>query len=108
MQRLSDDFARLECRPFHVPLGVMIDERNARTSPCIRCATCDGHPCLVNAKSDAQVVCVDPALAHPNVSLLTGAYVERLETSPSGREVMRIIVRRDGAQEVHSADTVAV
>ena len=36
-----------------------------RQSQCIRCATCDGHPCLVQAKSDAQVVCVDPALAAP-------------------------------------------
>src|SRR5262249_59303382 len=67
IQRLSDDFARLGCRPFHVPLGVMLDEKNRRMSACIRCATCDGHPCLVNAKSDAQVVCVDPALKHENV-----------------------------------------
>ena len=38
---------------------------NPRASRCIRCETCDGHPCLVDAKSDAQVVCVDPALAAP-------------------------------------------
>ena len=46
----------LGLRPFHVPLGVMLDERNPRTSRCIRCDTCDGFPCLVHAKSDAQVV----------------------------------------------------
>jgi len=108
IQALAEDFMRQGLQPFPVPLGVMLDERSPRTSPCIRCATCDGHPCLVNAKSDAQVVCVDPALAHPNVTLLTGAYVERLETSASGREVTRIVVRRDGGQEVHSADIVVV
>jgi choline dehydrogenase-like flavoprotein len=108
IQQLSDDLARLGCRPFHVPLGVMLDERNRRQSKCIRCATCDGHPCLVEAKSDAQVVCVDPALAHPNATLLTGAYVSRLETSASGREVTRVVVERDGAKETYSADVVVV
>jgi choline dehydrogenase-like flavoprotein len=108
IQQLSDDFARLGLKPFPVPLGIMLDESNPRTSRCIRCGTCDGHPCLVSAKSDAQVVCVDPALAHPNVTLLTGAYVSRLETSPSGREVTQIVVERDGAGEVYSADVVVV
>jgi choline dehydrogenase-like flavoprotein len=108
IQQLSDDLARLGCRPFHVPLGVMLDERNRRQSKCIRCATCDGHPCLVQAKSDAQVVCVDPALAHPNATLLTGAYVSRLETSASGREVTRVVVERDGVKELYSADIVVV
>src|SRR5205823_2257219 len=77
IQQLADDLRRMGLRPFHVPLGVMLDERNPRTSRCIRCNTCDGHPCLIYAKSDAQVVCVDPALEHPNVTLLTNAYVAR-------------------------------
>jgi choline dehydrogenase-like flavoprotein len=108
MQQLSDDFARLGLKPFHVPLGIRLDEASPRKSPCIRCNTCDGHPCLVYAKADAQVLCVDPALEHPNVSLLTGAYVSRLETSPSGREVTRVHVERNGAHEVYSADVVVV
>jgi choline dehydrogenase-like flavoprotein len=108
IQQLSDDFARLGLKPFHVPLGVMLDERNPRTSRCIRCETCDGHPCLVYAKADAQVLCVDPALEHSNVTLLTRAYVSRLETSPSGRDVQRVIVEREGATEAYSADIVVV
>ena len=84
IQQLSDDFARLGLSPFHVPLGVMLNERDRHTSRCIRCDTCDGHPCLVSAKADAQVVCVDPALAYPNATLLTGAHVRRLETSRGG------------------------
>jgi choline dehydrogenase-like flavoprotein len=108
IQQLSDDFAALGLKPFHVPLGVMLDEADRRRSRCIRCGTCDGHPCLVYAKSDAQVVCVDPALEHANVSLLTGAYVSRLETSASGREVTRVHVERAGARETYSADVVVV
>jgi choline dehydrogenase-like flavoprotein len=108
MQQLADDFARLGLKPFHVPLGVMLDEQDPRQSRCIRCDTCDGHPCLVYAKSDAQVLCVDPALEHPNVTLVTGAYVSRLETSPSGHEVTRVVVERGGSIEAYSADIVVV
>jgi len=108
IQQLSDDFARHGLRPFHTPLGVMLDEKNPRLSKCIRCSTCDGFPCLVYAKSDAQVVSVDPALMHSNVSLLTNAFVSRLETDPSGRSVSRVIVERNGNRESYTADAVVV
>jgi choline dehydrogenase-like flavoprotein len=108
IQQLHDDLERLGHRPFHVPLGIMLDERQPETSPCIRCSTCDGHPCLVHAKSDAEVVCVAPALAHPNVTLLRNAYVSKLETSASGREIARVLVARNGATESYSADVVVV
>src|SRR5438067_9372794 len=48
MQQLSDDFARLGLRPFHTPLGIMLDEKS-HTSKCIKCNTCDGFPCLLYA-----------------------------------------------------------
>src|ERR1044071_788781 len=108
IQQLSDDFAAQGLRPFHVPVGVMLDEKNPAASRCIRCNTCDGFPCLVGAKSDAQVCAVDPALKHPNVILQTNAYVERLETSVTGREVARVVVERNGEREIYSADVVVV
>ena len=45
---------------------------------CIRCSTCDGFPCLVDAKSDAETCGIDPALATGNARLVTGARVTRL------------------------------
>ena len=108
MQALSDDFERQGLKPFHTPLGLQIDEKNPQSSKCIRCDTCDGYPCLIDAKSDSQTLCVDPALRFPNVSLLTNAYVERLETTASGREVSRVVVTRNGATESYSADVVVV
>ena len=42
-------------------------------STCIRCGTCDGFPCLVHAKSDAEVLGVRPAIQQPNVTLMTNA-----------------------------------
>jgi len=54
------------------------------------------------------VVCVDPALEHPNVTLVTNAHVTRLETSASGREVTHIVVERQGTLETYAADVVVV
>jgi choline dehydrogenase-like flavoprotein len=108
IQRLHDDLARAGLTPFHVPLGVMLDEAAPRTSACLRCNTCDGFPCLVSAKSDAQVIAVDPALRHPNVALRTGCRVTRLETSASGREVTGVVVEHRGATERLEADIVVV
>ncbi len=108
LAQLAEDFAAQGLRPFHVPLGIMLDEKDRRTSACIRCGTCDGFPCLIGAKSDAQTCGVDPALAHSNVELLTGAKVLRLETSASGREVTGVVFERDGRREVVRGDIVVV
>ena len=71
IQQLSDDLAAAGHQPFHAPCGVMLNEADMPYSTCVRCATCDGFPCLVHAKSDAEVLAVRPALEHPNVTLLT-------------------------------------
>jgi len=106
IQKLHDDLARNGLKPFHVPLGVMLDESRSGQSPCLRCNTCDGFPCLVKAKSDAHVICVEPALAWPNVTLMTNAKALRLETSSSGREVTRVVIDRHGERLTLSADIV--
>ena len=108
IQQLHDDFVRIGMRPFHVPLGIELNERMRRQSPCVKCATCDGFPCLVHAKSDAEVLCVQPALARENVTLLTGAKVTRLLTNASGTQITTVVVERDGKREMHSADVVVV
>ncbi|HEY8558030.1 MAG TPA: dehydrogenase, partial [Actinomycetes bacterium] len=73
IQQLADDLAATGHQPFHAPCGVLLDEANPPFSACIRTATCDGFPCLVHAKADAEVLGVRPALEHGNVTLLTNA-----------------------------------
>ncbi|MEP6938125.1 MAG: GMC family oxidoreductase [Rudaea sp.] len=112
IQALSDGLASNGLHPFHLPLGILLDEKDGKptpTSTCIRCDAFDGFPCPLNGKADAQVVCVDPTLAaHVNVTLLTGAYVSRLETNASGTAVTSICVTRNGEDERYAADTVVV
>lgn len=107
IQHLADDFAALGAKPFHVPLGIQIKE-NDRQSLCVRCSTCDGFPCLLNAKSDAQVCGVDYATEYLNVTLLTNALVTKLVTDTSGRSISSVMVERDGETEAYSADTVVL
>lgn len=108
IQQLAEDFERLGTRPFHVPLGIMLDEKNRRASACIRCNTCDGFACLVNAKSDAQTCAVDPALKHKNVTLLTNSKVERLKTDVGGHRVTSVVVERQGEREEFFGDVIVV
>jgi choline dehydrogenase-like flavoprotein len=108
IQEIVDGLTRHGLRPFPIPVGIMLNERDPQKSRCIRCDTCDGFPCLLQAKADAQVVCVDPALEHPNVTMITDARVTRLETSASGREVTKVHVERNGEAAAFSGDVVVV
>jgi choline dehydrogenase-like flavoprotein len=112
IQALSDQLTADGLHPFHLPLGIKLDERDGKPTPtsiCIRCDAFDGFPCLLNGKADAQVMCVDPTLAaHPNVELLTNAYVTRLETAAAGRVVTGVLVERGGARERYTAEIVVV
>ena len=108
MQKLVDDLRAIGLHPSHAPCGVMLDEINPALSRCIRCNRCDGFPCLVHAKGDAEVCSMRPALQASNVSLLTRAQVKRLITDASGRTVTAVELKRDGEPLRYSADIVVV
>ena len=73
IQQLADDLEAAGYRPFHAPCGIRLNEPNMPYSVCVRCQNCDGFPCAVHGKSDAEVLGVRPALEHSNVTLLTNA-----------------------------------
>ncbi|MEU2794069.1 GMC family oxidoreductase [Streptomyces sp. NPDC007100] len=90
--------------PYALPTGV--DLRDGGT--CLRCATCDGFPCLVGAKSDADLCALRPALAAGNVSLLTRATATRLVTGAGGRRVNEALVRYGSGELRVRADRFVV
>jgi len=108
IEELAEDLRQLGYHPFPMPLGVMLDDERLEHSRCIRCEICSSYPCLVQAKCDAEVIGVRPALEYPNVQLLTHHEVVRLETSPSGREVTRVIARHEGQEEAFQGNIVVV
>src|SRR5512133_3199235 len=108
IQQLADDLAAAGHHPFHAPCGVMLNEADMAHGACVRCATCDGFPCLVHAKSDAEVLAVRPALEHPNVTLLRNARALALRTNEAGTAVTEVDVEVDGARETYTSDIVVV
>jgi choline dehydrogenase-like flavoprotein len=108
IQRLFDDLSRVGLHPFHSPSGIMLNEAEPAFGQCIRCATCDGFPCLVHAKSDADVIAVRPALQHDNVDLVLNAVVRRLETDESGRTVTSVVADVDDTEQRFTGDIVVV
>ena len=108
IQQLSDNLTAAGYHPFPAPCAVMLDEQNMAYSTCIRCQTCDGFPCLVHAKSDAETVAVRPALEFPNVTLLRNAKALKLQTNASGTAVTEVVADVAGQREVFRGDIVVV
>jgi choline dehydrogenase-like flavoprotein len=108
IQQLADDFAKSGHRPFHLPVGIDLNESDPEAGRCIRCDRFDGFPCLADGKADAHVRCVRPALQHDNVTLLTHARADRLVTDNSGHNVTEVMVDRRGEREAYSGDIVVV
>jgi choline dehydrogenase-like flavoprotein len=72
------------------------------------CSNCDGFPCIVHAKSDAEVLGVRPALEHDNVELLIDAEAVRLNTDSAGATVSSVVINHGGNREELTADFVVV
>jgi choline dehydrogenase-like flavoprotein len=79
----ADSARQQGLHPFALPQAIDIRPGGR----CVRCATCDAFPCMLDAKGDADVAAVRPAINAPNVKLLTRTSVTRLETDAAGRRV---------------------
>jgi len=99
IQALSDDLARAGHHPFHAPCGVRLNAADMPHSACVRCQNCDGFPCAVHGKSDAEVLGMRPALEHPNVTLLTNAQATKIETNAAGTAATEVVVQQNGSTE---------
>jgi len=106
MQAIEDSVRRLGIHTFPIPLGLKRDQANPLASKCIRCDTCDGYPCLVHAKSDADINCIREILHLPNVTLITNSRVTRLLTNAMGTAVLsaEVIHAGSGTTVTYSAD----
>ncbi|MGC1525353.1 MAG: GMC family oxidoreductase [Phormidesmis sp.] len=105
---LDKAFQERGLKPFYLPLSVKLNEKDAFLSECIRCNTCDGFPCFIDAKSDADVNCIRPTMWQDNVRLITEAKVNKLHTSASGKEITGVEAEIKGETQTFSGDIVVV
>jgi len=78
------------------------------TGKCVLCSTCDGHYCQIDAKMDAEIAALRPALATGNVRLMTNANCARVLTTRDGSRVTGVSVQHLGREQEIYADIVAV
>ena len=91
-------------KPFPLPVAVQLH----RGGTCIRCKTCDGFPCKVHAKNDAEVAAVTPALATGRLTLKTNSRATRLLLTSDGRRVNAVEYECGGHTERISAQIIVV
>ncbi|MCX7624354.1 MAG: GMC family oxidoreductase [Thermomicrobium sp.] len=101
---LAERLRAAGARPSPLPLGVDVRPHGR----CIRCRTCDGFPCRVLAKADADVRGVRPALGFPTVELMTRAFARRLLTDASGRRIRAVEVETGGKVREIAAEEFVV
>jgi len=104
MEDLNAQFRMQGLHPAPLPVG--LDYREG--GRCIRCATCDAFPCQFDAKGDADVCTIRPAMESPDVTLWTNAFARRLFTDDNGRRVVGAEIDRDGEITRVSAEAVIV
>jgi choline dehydrogenase-like flavoprotein len=102
--RMAGRFRSQGFHPSALPLAV--DFR--RDGKCILCKTCDGFPCKLGAKNDAETCLIEPALRSQRVELWTGAFARRLLLSPDGRTVSGVEVEHAGESKVVAAKIFVV
>ena len=101
---LAEKFRGQGLRPYPLQLGIDIQPNGL----CIRCKTCDGFPCQVLAKSDAETCVVRPALESPDVDMMTGARAVVLRTDPTGRQISSVEIDHNGERKRVIAKTYVV
>lgn len=92
VKRFSDSLTKNGLHPYQMSMGVDLGFEGS----CIRCATCDGFPCKVGAKSDAETCGIDPALATGKATLMEGVEITSLQHDVDGKNVIAAHAFKDG------------
>lgn len=106
--KIGEALKKKGLHPAYQPLGLKLNEANRELSECVRCETCDGFPCMVDAKADGDVNGIRPTMFHTNVTLKTHAKVNRLRTDATGKKVTAVEAEINGKDHLFYADIVVV
>jgi choline dehydrogenase-like flavoprotein len=100
---LEKRLQKLGLHPFPNAMGIDLGEGGK----CIRCSTCDGFACKVDAKSDAQSCALEQALKTGKVKLLTKTKVKKLVRDSVDNRISHLIAEGlEGEFEIHARQFV--
>ncbi len=92
--------------PSRIPIAINFNG-NKEGAPCVKCGTCDGYPCAIEAKNDLATGLI-PQLIRDGMTLHTDTVVTRLVHSDSHISAVECIDRNANTRVEYSADTVIV
>lgn len=102
--KLAEQLRSQGISPSPLPNGV----NSGAAGSCILCRTCDGFPCQIAQKNDAETCALEPALATGRVELRTKAFARRVLLSGDGRKVEAVEVEEKGEIKLYSAPLFVV
>ena len=105
---LAMKMQQIGLKPFPLPMGVKLPQDYSAIEAPVVLENFDGFPDPTESKADAQSIALRPALANKNVTLLTHAYVEKLETSADGRKIEKVTALVKGERISFTSNLVIV
>lgn len=107
-QLLAEGAARVGMTTFPYPAAVNSEEYDGRPA-CNSCGLCSSFGCPINARGDALVSWLNPAMRTGRVRVVERATVHRIETTPNGRRATGVAyLDADGVEQVERAQLVVV
>jgi choline dehydrogenase-like flavoprotein len=98
--------ARAQVPVSYIPRGIDYDPANG--GKCVLCRHCDAYYCPRDAKMDAEIGALRPAVQTGHVTMITRAECLRVLTTPDGKKATGVLVHRDGEEQTINAAIVAV
>lgn len=92
LYRLYGSMQAQGLQPFAMPAAVDY----GKDRPCVLCSTCDGYPCMVDAKADAEVSALRPTVGSGHARLMVQTKIDRLIMSPDGSRIEEARGTRNG------------
>ncbi|MBS1598775.1 MAG: GMC family oxidoreductase [Bacteroidetes bacterium] len=105
---LNEKMMQIGLKPFPLPMGIRLPQDYTETESPVMLENFDGFPDPTDSKADGHVMALRPALKNKNVTLLTDAYVEKLDTDASGTRINKVHTIVKGEKIIFNADVVIV
>ncbi len=95
-------------KAYPYPAAVNSREFDGRPA-CVSCGLCSGFGCPINARGDAMVTYLNPAVLTGRVRVIERALVYRIDTTADGRRATEVrYYDRDGNERSISADRILI
>lgn len=108
IQDIERNLKAMGLKPFPLPMGIRLPQDYTAIEAPVVLENFDGFPDPTDSKADGQTMCLRPALANKNVTLITHAYVEKLVTDQTGQRISKVVAIIKGEKITFNAGLVIV